>query len=275
MEEVTRVGANGRPDINAYLASLPATPREYISRELPIFLEKAGVSLSSLAKELKMGRNTLSELSRGKNITAEINPNVAGSIIQRIAPPGLHLEVLKNYYSWLRSSAGDVELNHVFDSALLAEVLNDLVNYALYNQAGLGEGISEKEVLDQWDSPGMSQMYGLEKMGLITRTEQENGETVFRCTDMGNFRTLSDENILNRIANCVEYIKKFPQRRPTKSLGSLTGLFDSESQQDIKKEIVAFTEKVYQIRARRMGPDAKKMFICYLTGEFPSKNGDE
>lgn len=275
MEEVTRVGANARSDINAYLASLPATPRQYLFRELPIFLENSGNSLKSLAKELNIGRNTLGEIARGKNITAEIHPNLAGSIIQRVAPPGLHIEVLKKYYPWLRSNAGELELNHVIDSALLAEVLNDLVNYALYNQAGLGEGITATEVFDQWDSAGLAQMFGLEKLGLIARTELEDGEVLFRCTDMGNFRTLSDENILSRILNCVEYIKKFPQRRPSKSLGSLTGLFDPEAQQDIKKEIEAFTEKVYQIRAREMGPGAKKIFICYLTGEFPSKNGDE
>lgn len=275
MEKETRAGAIGRPDIDAYICDLPDTPRQYLSRELPIFLEKSGSSLTNLAKEHNMSRNTLSDIARGKSIEADLHPNLAGPLIQKVAPPGLHILVLQKYYPWLKPRVGDVETDYVFDTALLAEVLNDPVNYSLYNQAGLGEGMTATEVSQQWGSSGMAQMIGLEKLGLIARTEQDSGETLFRCTEMGNFRTLSDEHILNRISNCGEYIKKFPQRRPTKSLASLTGLFDSESQQEIKKEIVAFTEKVYQIRARKMAPDAKKMFICYLTGEFPTLNGEK
>lgn len=272
--EIESVTESNRVDVREYLSNLPDSPRKYLCREVPIYLENRNSSVSALAEKVGVSRNSLSSIVNSNNLEADISANIAGCLIQEVAPPSLHKKVLEQYYPWIRDMDETTTDQDEVSSEFLADLLSDPAAYSVYNQAQLGDGISEEDIIMQWGTPGVTQMSLLVKLGAVELNATEESGNLYRAVFKGNYRTVTESHIADRVRNCAEYVKKFKQHNATRTMATYTGLFDSQAQIDIKKEIYLFSKKIAEIRGRKMGPDAKKMFIAFLTGEFfPTEGG--
>lgn len=272
--ELEQGKSTDRADVAEYLANLPDTPRKYLSREVPIYLDNRKTTISALAEKVGVSRNSLSSIVNSNNIESDIHANIAGCLIQEVAPPGLRKKVLEQYYPWIRDMDETTGEQDEISGDFLADLLSDPATYSIYNQSQLGEGITEDEIIRQWGTPGVAQMEILVKLGAVKQTLREGGDTLYSSVFKGNFRTITEAHVADRIRNCSEYVKKFKQSNSTRTMGTFTGLFDEKAQKEIKELTFQYSKKIAEIRSRPMGPDAKKMFLAFLTGEFfPTEGG--
>lgn len=264
-----------RKNAETYLKSLPDTAREYLHRELPIYLEQRKTSIVSLAKAVGINRNTLTNIVKGHKMESAIDPNHAGMLIEMVAPEGLHMQVLSKYFPWIKAETGLAAGGDAINSAFLAELLLDPTNYWIYCQSSIGEGVTEATIANRWSDSGVNKARILEFLGYVKKADGHDDDPCYVCTGKKIFRTVDIDHIVARIQNCTEYMRSFPQPLETATLGVQTAMLDEQAQKELKEATWDYSNRVAKIRSREMGPDAESVFVCYFTGALNAQNEEK